>query len=70
MTKLLRTLSRLAFRRGVLGGSRQWAAVWVLAALWSRSRKKSEEPPPVVHREVLGPGESIRISLYDPRSLR
>ncbi|MGH8972098.1 MAG: hypothetical protein ACRD0C_02710 [Acidimicrobiia bacterium] len=70
MTKLLRSLSRLAFRRGVVGGSREWAAVWVLAALWARSRRKADEPPPVVHREVLSPGESIRISLYDPRSIR
>ncbi|MGH8990678.1 MAG: hypothetical protein ACRDZ7_04030 [Acidimicrobiia bacterium] len=70
MTKLIRTLSRLAFRRGVLGGSREWAVVWVLAALWARSKQKSDEPPPVVHREVLSPGESIRISLYDPKTLR
>ncbi len=70
MTKLLRNLARLAFRRGVLGGSREWATVWVLAALWARSRRKSDEPPPAVHREVLQPGDSIRISLYDPRSIR
>ena len=70
MTKLIRSLSRLAFRRGVLGGSRAWAAVWVLAALWARSRRKSDEPPPVIHREVLEPGDSIRISLFDPGSLR
>ncbi|MDQ3945326.1 MAG: hypothetical protein M3357_09300 [Actinomycetota bacterium] len=66
MTKLLRTLSRLAFRRGVLGGSREWVAMWVVTTLWSRARKKSEEPPPVVHREVLESGDSIRISVYDP----
>ncbi len=70
MTKLLRALSRLAFRRGVLGGSRQWAAVWVLAALWTRARRKSDEPPPVIHREVLEPGESVRISVFDPRTLK
>jgi hypothetical protein len=70
MTKLLRSLARLAFRRGVIGGSREWAFVWVAAALWSRARRKSDEPAPVIHREVLGPGESIRISLHDPRSLR
>ncbi len=70
MTKLLRSLARLAFRKGVVGGSREWAVLWVLTALWSRARRKSDEPPPVIHREVLEPGESIRISLYDPRSLR
>jgi hypothetical protein len=70
MTKLLRSLSRLAFRRGVVGASREWAAVWVLAALWARSRRKSDEPPPVVHREVLRPGETIRVSLFDPRSIK
>jgi hypothetical protein len=66
MTSLIRTLSRLAFRRGVLGGSREWAAVWMLAALWARSRRKAEEEDPVIHREELGPGESLRISLFDP----
>jgi len=70
MTKLLRSLARLAFRKGVVGGSREWAVLWVLTALWSRSRRKSDEPAPVLHREVLEPGESIRISVYDPRSLR
>lgn len=70
MTKLLRSLARLAFRRGVLGGSRQWVAVWVLAALWTRARRKSDEPPAVIHREVLEPGRSIRISLFDPRGLK
>jgi hypothetical protein len=70
MTKLLRTLSRLAFRRGVLGGAREWAAVWVVTALWSKARQKSAEPPLVSHREILEPGESIRISVYDPRSIR
>lgn len=70
MTKLIRSLARLAFRRGVVGGSREWATVWVLATLWARSRRKSDEPPPMVHREVLSPGESIRISVYDPRSIR
>ena len=70
MTKLLRSLSRLAFRRGALGGSREWTAVWVLAALWARSRRKSDEPSPIVHREALGPGESIRISLFDPPSIK
>jgi hypothetical protein len=70
MTKLLRSLSRLAFRRGVMGGSREWATVWVLAALWAKARRKSEEPSPVIHREVLSPGESIRISLFDPPSIK
>ena len=70
MTKLLRSLARLAFRRGVVGGSRDWAVLWVLTTLWARSRRKSDEPPPVIHREVLEPGDSIRISLHDPRSLR
>ena len=70
MTKLLRSLARLAFRRGVLGGSREWAAMWVLATLWAKAKQKSDEEAPVIHREVLSPGDSIRISLYDPRSLK
>lgn len=67
MIKLLRTLARLGFRKGVVGGSREWAFVWVAAALLARARRKSDEQPAVIHREVLRPGESIRISVYDPR---
>lgn len=67
MTAVLRWLSRLGLRRGILGGSGQWAVVWAAAALLARARRKSEEGPVVIHREVLQPGESVRISVSEPR---
>lgn len=66
MTQLLAQLSRTAFRKGVLGGSRQWIVVWAAAALLTRARRKSEEEAVVIHREVLGPGETVRVSVIDP----
>lgn len=70
MTELLRRLSGMAFRRGVLGGSGQWAVVWAAAALLARARRRSEEGPVVIHREVLQPGESVRISVSEPHRRR
>ena len=66
MTKLLQTLKRLAFRRGVMGGRREWAFVWAAAALAARARRRSEDEAVVIHRESLAPGESITISVHDP----
>ena len=65
MTGLLRTLARMAFRRG-LGGSREWLFMSALLGVLGWIRKKQEEPPEVIHREVLSPGDSISIELYEP----
>jgi hypothetical protein len=37
----------------------------VLSWFVARSREKSKEPPPL-YREVLAPGESIAIRVYQP----
>jgi len=66
MTGLLKGLAGLAFRRGIGGGSREWLLVGVLSWLLARLREKAEAPPPVVHREVLEPGEIVSIAVYDP----
>jgi hypothetical protein len=66
MSGLLKSLARLAFRRGMGGGSREWLFFGLLSWLVGRAKERSEAPPPAVHREVLGPGEEICIAVYDP----
>jgi hypothetical protein len=66
MGGLLKTLARLAFRRGTGAGSRQWLLLGAVTWLAGRARERAEAPPPVVHREVLGPGETISIAVYKP----
>lgn len=68
MNRLLRLLSRTAFRRGVTGGSRPWLYLWVVASVVTWMRKRSADPPPVLHTEVLEPGEAVRISVLPPGS--
>jgi hypothetical protein len=64
MSGLLKTLASLAFRRGMGAGSRQWLLLGAVSWLASRAKERSEAPPPVVHREVLEPGETISIAIY------
>lgn len=66
MSKLLRTLAQLAFRRGMRSGSRDWVFLSVLFGLLGWARKRAEAPPKVLHREVLQPGESVRIDVIEP----
>ena len=65
MTALLRRLARLGFRKGMGAGGRAWLALGVLSWFAARSREKSKEPPPL-YREVLAPGESIGIRVFEP----
>jgi len=56
---VIRRLWRMGFRRGVLGGSRAWTAVAVVAgALHLFSRVRRNEPV-VVYSEKLEPGETL-----------
>jgi hypothetical protein len=66
MSALLRRLARSAFRRGMGGGARDWLTVAAVSGLLGWARQRSKAPPKVVHREVMGPGESISISVYEP----
>jgi hypothetical protein len=47
-------------------GSREWLLLAVVTWLAGRAKERAEAPPPVVHREVLGPGEVISIAVYKP----
>ena len=62
MANLLRSLARLAFRRGVGAGGRHWMALGVLTWLAARARDKASEPPKVLHREEL---ESLTDAIVD-----
>ncbi|HMC41262.1 MAG TPA: hypothetical protein VKI19_16485 [Acidimicrobiales bacterium] len=65
MTALLRRLASLGFRKGFGGGGRAWLALGILSWFVARSREKGKEPPPL-YREVLAPGESIAVRIFEP----
>lgn len=56
---LLRQLTRQGMRRGVLGGSRTWAIVWLVAFAVRRWGLRREE---VVYSEKLPPGSTLTIA--------
>ena len=66
MGGLLRTLARVALRRGLGGGSRDWLFLSAVLGVLGWIRRKQEEPPEVIHREVLAPGETISVQLFEP----
>lgn len=66
MSGLLKSLARMAFRRGMGKGSNGWLALGALVGLMGWARKKGEGPPKVLHREVLSPGEQVHISVFEP----
>ena len=65
MIALLRRLARVGFRKGMGGGHRAWLALGIVTWFWARSKEKGQEPPPL-YREVLAPGESIAIRVFEP----
>ena len=65
--KLVRTASRLALRRGMKAGSREWLMTGVVLGLASWTRKRAaDQKDRVLHRETLQPGESLSIRVIDP----
>ncbi|HEY1634463.1 MAG TPA: hypothetical protein VGF64_06875 [Acidimicrobiales bacterium] len=58
MERLLRNLTRTGMRRGVLGGSRSWAIVWLAAFAIRKWGIRREE---VVYSESLEPGGRLTI---------
>jgi hypothetical protein len=68
---LARNLSRLALRKGMKGGSRQWLATGAVLGLASWSKKRhQQQKDKVLRREVLQPGETITIRVIDPATER
>jgi hypothetical protein len=63
MERLLRNLTRTGMRRGVLGGSRGWAIVWLAAFAIRKWGIRREE---VVYSESLEPGGRLTIVHEEP----
>lgn len=61
--RLLRDLSRTGMRRGVRGGSRAWAIVWLAAFAIRKWGIRREE---VVYSEALEPGGRLTIVHEEP----
>ncbi len=55
-------LTRMGAMRGLLGGSRGWFALWVVAAGFRLVAKVFRKEPDVVYSEDLQPGESLVIT--------
>ena len=65
MIRLLRSLARIGFRKGLGGGGRAWLALGVVSWFAARTKEKGKDPPPL-YREVLSPGESISVRILRP----
>lgn len=61
MARLVRFVRATAFRRGVLGTSRGWFALWAALGLARYARKRLGREPVVVERLTLRPGEAVEI---------
>jgi hypothetical protein len=69
MSSILRNLSRLALSRGVLGGSRAWVKIGVVAGALRLVGKFLGDEPEVVYCEDLPPGQSLIIRHF-PRDAK
>jgi hypothetical protein len=57
-----RRLTRMGAVRGLLGGSKAWFAVWVLAGGFRMLAKVFRREAEVVYSEDLEPGQSLVIT--------
>ncbi len=62
MSWLIRLGLRQGWKRGVLGGNRAFIVVGGAALIGHLARRALVKEPDVVFSELLGPGESIRIT--------
>jgi len=62
---MLAALTRLAFRKGVLGGSRAWVAVGGAAVALRLLKRMAARQPEVVYCETLEPGQTLLVSHRD-----
>ena len=61
MKKLVDLLRRQGFRRGVVGSSRPWFAIWAAIGVARFLKARVARKPEVVERIVLQPGETVEI---------
>jgi hypothetical protein len=63
---LLRRLTRAAFRRGVLQGSRPWLVTGVVVIGARIVGRMVRADPETAYREELAPGERVEIRVLPP----
>jgi hypothetical protein len=59
--RVTRFVRATAFRRGVLGSSRNWFVVWVVVGMARFVKSRLGKEPVVVERIVLKRGQAIEI---------
>ncbi len=59
-------LMRQARRRGILGGSRPWTAVWALIVAVRVARRFTKRKPEILSTTKLEPGESVLVTALSP----
>lgn len=62
LERVVRSLLRQGWRRGVVGGSPAWTVIGGAAVVGYLGRRALRRDPDVVFSEKLLPGESIRIT--------
>ncbi len=65
MQRLGRFVKATGFRRGVLGGSRNWFALWVALSAAGWLRRKAGRTEKIAYRSELHPGEQLVITHED-----
>jgi hypothetical protein len=63
---MLRTLTRIALRKGLFGGSRPWLMVGVAASGLRILARMAKNEPVLVYRDTLEVGHSLVISHFPP----
>jgi hypothetical protein len=61
VNKLVESLRRTGFRKGVAGSNTAWFAVWAGISAARFARKRLGRKPEIVERIVLHPGEAVEI---------
>lgn len=62
LSRLLRTLTRTGFRKGVMGGSRFWFTVTVIAGGLRLLQRIASHDDEVLFRQELAPGSTLVIT--------
>jgi hypothetical protein len=67
---VLKRLARLGWYRGVLGGSRRWATLWLAVTLGRWLRRALVRDAEVLTTERLGVGQAVLVTSLGPPPTR
>jgi hypothetical protein len=59
-------LLRQARKRGLMGGSRPWTAIWALLLAVRLARRFTKRKPEILYTTTLAPGESVQVTALPP----